>query len=133
MKVLAIDHGLKRLGFAISDDNHQFAAGLRVLSTSTNVSDVQLAIQVVNEQKPDRIIVGLPLGIDQKPTQQSLIVENFCKKVKKITGLEIVTWSEIGSSVGVTALARQKKKRHLDSEAARLLLQEYLDFINTGI
>jgi putative Holliday junction resolvase len=132
MKYLAIDHGTEKMGFAISDDYGKFAAPLvqRRINGST---DVDTALSVINEHKPDKIIVGFPLGLAGKPTKQSKIVENFIRITTERSGIEIIPWEESYSSEYAKVVAKAKNSKQIDSESARLLLQEYLDFKHSGI
>lgn len=133
MKVLAIDHGEKYMGFAISDDFGSFAAPLKVAEVTQNNSDVSLAIKVVNDEKPEIILVGLPTGLGFKPTQRSKRVMAFCDKLNQATGIEVKTWDETGSTIAAVALGKRSRSKRQDSEAARIILQEYLDFQHTHI
>lgn len=133
MKTLSIDHGEKRIGFAISDEDGYIATPLRQRIVSTNVSDIQVTIEEINEHNPDQILVGVPLGLEGKETQQSRRISAYINKIKMLTIIPILTWNESYSSVQAKQIAKKKRTRDIDSESARIILQEYLDFKNTGI
>lgn len=133
MKVLAIDHGEKYLGFALSDELGKFATRLPVVRIANSSSDVATALAVVKHYNPQLLLVGLPSGINFKPTQQSRRVRIFCDKLVAVTGIALKTWEETGSTIAAAKLAKIPARNRLDSESARIILQEYLDYQNTGI
>ena len=134
MKTLAIDHGVKRMGFALSDDEGNFASSLPVMTVSQQKDDIKTTSEVIESHQPNNILVGKPLGLNSKPTQQSLLIAGFIARLQEIFPGEIVEWNETYTTAQARNLLRTKgKKKFVDSEAARIMLQEYLDYQNTGI
>ena len=56
-KILSIDYGTKRTGFAISDDSKIFAFGLSTQETSNNLKYIQ---NIITKENVDTILIGIP-------------------------------------------------------------------------
>jgi putative Holliday junction resolvase len=136
MKILGIDYGEKRIGLAISDNKSIIAKALPPLKV-TSVSDAVAKVQrMVETQGVKRIIIGLPLGRQGNETQQSIKTRYFADALRNTNGIQVEYWNEaFSTSQALTKVGRSKKKqkKKLDSEAARIILQEYLDFQNEEV
>ena len=75
MKILAIDYGTKRTGFAISDVNKIFAFGLSTQETKNNITYIQ---SLLAKEKIDTIVIGLPKKLNNE----------FAEIVPKIQGFK---------------------------------------------
>jgi putative holliday junction resolvase len=119
--LLGIDYGRRRVGLAISDESESIAQGIdAVLRDKQNKFFIKL-------------IIGIPLGYNGKPTQMSNEVVEFASDLKELSGIEYVMWNETSTSEIARFNLRDTGKYNIDSEAARIILQEYLDFKKTGI
>lgn len=131
MMYLGIDYGEKRIGLAISDRNNSVAKAYGVIPH--NIKTPQLLSEIIVKEKVDGIVVGLPLGIDEKPTQASLRIEEYFQNIGDILQVPIYYINEEMSTVYANAslramhIIRKRKKTHIDQEAARIILQMYLD------
>ncbi len=130
MKILGIDYGKKRIGLAISDSLQILATPMPTLEVKS-ISDAISKLQnIIRSQNAKRVIIGLPLGSKGDETQQSIKVRYFANALKASNGSEIEFWNE---SLSTKRAEEGKQKRtvrmrkNIDSEAARIILQEYLD------
>jgi putative Holliday junction resolvase len=133
MKLLGIDYGKKRIGLAISDDTGQIAKALSPLKVNSVSDAVAKVHRITSSQKVKRIIVGLPLGTRGNETQQSIKTRYFADALKNTNGVAVEYWNEAfttSSAAKHIGRGKKTKKKKLDSEAARIILQEYLDFTN---
>ena len=64
MKLMAIDYGDVRTGVALSDVRGILASPFTVISESYMPKLVTKLLEVVDEQKPEKIIIGLPRNMD---------------------------------------------------------------------
>ena len=136
--VLSIDYGLKRIGLAISDPSRIFAFHYGVIENK-NLSYVIFEIQkIISEKEIDLIVVGMPYSMnkmDKSKGEMAKNVENFVKALKEKLTLEIKLVDETLSSFTAEENLRQsnlsskKMKKYIDSEAARVILEEYLNGI----
>ena len=128
MKILAIDHGTRKVGLAISDETGLVAARLPVLLVKNMDEACEGVQQICNDMAPEQILVGLPLRPDGSDTEQSEIVKIFIEKLKKYVDTQIVTANEaFTTQMAESGGLSRRQKQQSDSEAARLLLQDYLD------
>lgn len=125
-KYLAIDYGTKNIGLAISDESKTFAMQLAPVR---NRDGLNLILKVIRDFDVVRIIMGLPLGNDSKETKMSKAIKEFSKELLFKSGVEIIYWDE--SFTSKIASKSMRKKGSIDSESARIVLQEYLDFNNS--
>jgi putative Holliday junction resolvase len=138
MRVLGIDVGERRIGFAISDPSRTLARPLSTMtvSGSSNAIDavVELVARLQNEDDGlDEIVIGLPSQLDGAPTTATPRVVAFIDALKKRTTVTIATEGERLSSreaesrLAVHERDWRKRKQRLDAEAAAIILQDYLD------
>ena len=92
---------------------------------------VKLVWSMVEEDGYDHIVIGTPLTSDGDSTDMSLVVDEFAKSVKSITGLEVTLVNEHLTSKASDQLADESGSgRHDDSLAAMLIVQEFLNEID---
>lgn len=133
--VLSIDYGLKRIGLAISDESRSFAFPYNVIENKNFSFILSIIKKVINEKEIDLIIVGFPLNMDSTESSMTKKVLDFVKKIQEEIKIPIETIDERLSSFAASenlkdrGLTAKKLKEHIDVEAARLLLEEYLQKI----
>ncbi len=122
MKILGIDYGEKRIGLAISDEGRTFARELTILSPSQFWLQIQT---VIANNQITQIVLGWPLNMSGEMTQKTREVKTFGEKLEKLTEIKIEIIDERLSSVMAGKLPGGHK--NVDSLAAQILLQNYLD------
>ncbi len=131
-----MDVGDKRIGMAVSDALGWTAQGIATLERQGDRHDFEKLARLLEDHKPDRIVIGLPKNMNGTPGPQSQKVKDFGEKLQKLTDAEIVYWDERLTTVAahkalISADVRREKRKHkVDQIAAMLILQSYLDFIN---
>jgi putative Holliday junction resolvase len=121
-KILGIDFGEKRIGLAISDESQTFARELNILSPKKFFNQLN---QLISDEKISKIVLGWPLNMSGQETEKTREVENFKLQISKKTQLPVEVIDERLSSVMAKNLPGGKKD--VDSLAAQILLQNYLD------
>ena len=138
MRVLGIDLGRRRIGFAISDPSGMLARPMSVLTTERGSDQVgkvaaEVAKLVAEEDGLAQIVVGLPKHLDGTANEETPRVEKFIEALGARTGLPIAREDERLTSVEAESrLAERerdwkKRKERLDGVAAAIILQDYLD------
>jgi putative holliday junction resolvase len=122
MKILGIDYGHKRIGLAISDETQTFARELDILSPKQFWESLNLLIL---NHSIERIVIGWPLNMSGEATEKTKEVESFKVEVESKTNLPVELMDERLSSKMAESISGNKKD--LDSLAAQILLQNYLD------
>jgi putative Holliday junction resolvase len=131
---MGLDYGTVRIGVSVSDPLKIIAQGFTTLQNGQDVVDRILSI--VQEQAVERIIVGNPLNLRGEISTKAEEVQEFVKRLKAKTAVEIVMLDERFTSVmaqrsimtmGTKKKQRQNNKGKVDEVAAAILLQSYLD------
>lgn len=138
MRLLGIDHGLKRIGLAISDASGLVARELAIIHRTTNQEDFERINRMAREQHVTAIVVGLPFNDQAKPGDytQADTVRRWVERFQATTPLPIVLWDEQLTSADSRAISirqRRKARDPIDDLAARVMLQSYLDAVRDGL
>jgi len=135
MKHLGVDFGKSKTGLAISDELGLVARPFQILHIKNQQKLVDTIVDIIQQNKIEMVVVGLPLSWDEeksvpKDSEQTRTVRAFTNDLRRRISEEISAqipidyWDESFSS----AIAGQKfAKKPEDSEAAKIVLQEYLD------
>lgn len=136
-KLLGIDHGIKRIGVAISDASQLVARELCIIVRKSRAEDFAQLNRIVHEHRVEAIIVGLPLhDVTEGHYTQADTVRLWAKRFQDTTPLPILLWDEQLTSEDAKIIAqRQGRKidKPIDDLAARLILQSYLDALRDGL
>jgi putative Holliday junction resolvase len=137
-KLLCIDHGLKRIGLAVSDALGLTARELTVINRTSNVEDFARINHIVNEQRVVGIVVGIPLNSEAQPGEytQGDTVKRWIERYAQTTTIPIITWDEQLTSLDARELSIRKGRKvrdPIDDLAARVILQSYLDAVRDGL
>ncbi len=133
MRMLGLDIGERRIGVALSDPEGIIAIALTVIERKSEDAALKQLIDLTHEREVERIVIGLPLSLDGSLGKQAQAVQSFAKSLARRTELPVVTWDERLSTVAAermlaeAGVKRDKRKKHLDSVAAAIILQGYLD------
>ncbi len=135
-RVLAIDYGSKRVGLAISDELRMLARPIGFLENTNRLQKEILAI--IEKEKVGCVIFGLPRTLSGSDSEFTTIVRTFAEKLfikldtRKIEHhfhderlTSVMAKSNIAEQ-GWSKSKREEKYRQ-DEEAARIILQEFLD------
>ncbi|MBL8015503.1 MAG: Holliday junction resolvase RuvX [Candidatus Doudnabacteria bacterium] len=129
--IIGIDHGTKHIGLAISDETGLVAAPLDTITRTRNRQLEQQVAELINKKNlvVERFVIGDPLGLGGKPTQQSKLVKQFAENLQRLTGVPYTLWNETGSSFRAEQIDADK----IHEYSAVDILQAYLDFKRSGI
>lgn len=133
--VLAIDYGLKRVGLAVSDPGRTFAFPCDVIENKNSDYLVSQINNLILKKDVDLILIGMPYNPKSEKKSMESVVQNFINKLKKSTNIPIKTVDERLSSFAANenlkeaGLSAKKSKKYIDSEAARLLLEEFIQVL----
>ncbi len=122
MKVLGIDYGEKRIGLAISDESQTFARELTILSPKEFWQSLN---SLILNNSISLIVLGWPLNMSGEETEKTREVAGFKLQLESETNLPVVIIDERLTSQMAEHLPGGKK--NVDSLAAQILLQNYLD------
>ena len=125
-KYLGIDYGARRIGLATADGEAKLATPLATVSAPD-------LVPALKQHGPfEAVVVGLPRNLDGSDTPQTLAVRRFADDVlwRKLH-IEAVFQDEAATSAvaeeRLKASGKPFKPEQIDSEAAAIILQDYLD------
>lgn len=133
-RIASFDFGLKRIGYATSDELHITVSPKKLFNTDS----INLFQDITSTLVLDNVgllVIGLPIRLDNQETELMIKIREFAEKVKAISNLEYYFQDESYSTISATqiqiASGTKKKKRSQkgakDLIAAAIILK---DFIN---
>ena len=134
MKILGIDLGRARTGLALSDITELYAHPLCVISERREDSLAKKIISIIEENNVDKVVLGLPKNMDGSLGESAQRAIAFGEKLKEFLNITIVMQDERNTTVmahnylNATDVRGKKRKSVVDSVAATIILQDYLDF-----
>lgn len=133
MRILAIDHGEKRIGLAISDPTGTIANPLTVIKHVSRAIDAAQVANIASEQGAELIVIGQSFDEEGKPNLAGRRSARFGEALQEQTAIPIQMWDESFSTQKARAariqmgVSRKQRAGHLDELAATVILQSYLD------
>ena len=139
MRVLALDVGTRRIGVAFADTSVRIAIPREMIPVDEN--EFENIAKSLRLEKAEVLVCGFPRNSKGEATQQTALVQEFVEKLKQFLEEKGQILPEIRfqdeSLTSVTAEARLSSKKELtrkdrsdgivDSEAAAIILQDYLE------
>jgi putative holliday junction resolvase len=126
--ILCFDYGTARIGVASGQTLTRTATALTVLRNTKNGHPDWSRIQaLLDEWKPNIVIVGLPLNMDGTPSEMSARAEKFARQLHGRFGVTVDMFDERLSSFEARQGAQHDHANPVDHEAARLILESWLN------
>ncbi|HEY8432153.1 MAG TPA: Holliday junction resolvase RuvX [Sandaracinaceae bacterium] len=136
MRTLGIDHGERRVGLALSDEDGRIAHPHATLERRDPRALVSEVAAIVRERGVESIVVGLPLSLDGREGASARRARRFAERLGEETGVPVVLWDERMSTLaaeralGEAGVRKKAQRAVVDRVAAALVLQSYLDAVN---
>ena len=128
-KIMALDVGTKRIGIALSDYLQVIATPHSFIDRVPEVSAINEIIKIANENRVEKIVIGLPVNMDGTQGFQAQDCIDFSQK---ILGFDIIfederlTSEEAESRLRARKIDFRKNKGLVDQESACVILEQYL-------
>ncbi len=133
MRILGIDYGDARIGLALSDESETLASPLGTYKSQSMRKDVDYLAALAREKGAGRIVLGLPVSMDGREGDRVQKTKAFGSVLERVSGIDIVYKDERLSTVAAErtliecSVRREKRKEVIDTVAAQIILQNYLD------
>ena len=136
MRILGLDYGSRTVGTAVSDPLLLTAQGIGTIwrEKENHLRKTLARIEeLVKEYEIGTIVLGYPKNMNNTIGERAQKVLEFKEKLEQRTGLEVILWDERLTTVSAektlmeAGIRRENRKQYLDSMAAALILQGYLD------
>jgi putative Holliday junction resolvase len=130
--VIGLDHGSKRIGVAVGDEEIGQAFARPALLRRNVAADLAQIAALAAAERTTRVVVGLPRNMDGSEGAQAAAARAFGAQLGTI-GLEVdfvderlSSW-QAGEDLAAAGRRPERASGEKDSAAARLILQEWLD------
>jgi len=133
-RILGVDYGSQRVGLSLSDPLSIIAQPIEALKNDSSLFDHLQ--QLTTRENVKLIVVGMPLNLKGQHAQKADEVQKFIELLKAKLDIEVVVWDERFTTaiahqtmlaMGTKKKERQKKDGRIDSMAAAIILQGFLD------
>lgn len=130
MRILGIDYGDARVGVAVSDLLGLTSQGIRTIQNNKKM--LKELSEIINEYKPEKIVIGLPKNMDGSIGFRGEATYKFADSLKTVYDGEIVFYDERLSTVEATRFLNEtntrgkKRKKVLDTVSACIILDGYM-------
>lgn len=133
MRILAVDHGEKRIGLALSDPTGTIANPFKVIEHVSRLMDAAQVATLAQDNDVSLIVIGQSFDEEGLPNLAGRRAAKFADALKQQTSIPVVLWDEAFSTQDARAarielgVSRKKRAGHHDSLAAVVILQSYLE------
>ena len=131
-RLLGLDHGKRRIGVAVADSETGMAFARTAIQRRNLDHDLALVRELCTSEGVEQIVVGLPLNMDGTEGAQAADARAFGAQLSE-AGMDVVfederlsSW-EAAQRLAGAGRRPERASGELDSAAARLILQQYLD------
>ena len=124
MNLLAIDFGTKNIGLAKASTEVDVVLPFGVISNVDKNQAEQELVKLIKDQRVDKIIVGLPFGLDGKENNNTIRIREFVERLKKEVDVSFEFITEVFSSQAGDRMGVGVSR---DEKSAMVILQSYLE------
>lgn len=131
---LGLDYGLRRVGLAVGDTSRflAFACGAHVEGQDGSI--FKFLGEIIQTRQITGLVMGLPLKTDGTDGEITAKVRRFAVRLEEEFSLPVILWDERYSSQEADRWLRDKRrstKEDRDALAAEIILQSYLDSLDS--
>jgi putative Holliday junction resolvase len=133
MRILAVDHGEKRIGLALSDSTGTIANPLQVIKHVSRLLDAAQVADIATQHDAGLIVIGQSFDEAGNPNLAGRRAAKFAEALKEQSSIPVVLWDESFSTQDARAarielgVSRKKRSGHQDALAAVVILQSFLE------
>ena len=132
-RILAIDPGTKRVGLAITDETRAIATPLKAIDRTSWKKLLSEIKAVIGTYDAAAVVVGLPLNSDGSESFMSREARDMARKLGLSLDIPVylqderVTSYEARGRLWEQGIPPAQTKKFVDSEAAAIILTDFLD------
>ena len=135
MKYLGLDLGTRTLGVSISDITKTIASAYKTIHFNDEDYDeaIKQLTPIIKDENIEKIILGFPKNMNNSIGPRAEATLAFKEMLEKTFNLQVIMQDERLSTREATSymiqadMSRKKRKKKIDSLAANIILQTYLD------
>ena len=126
MQIISFDFGTKKIGVAVGQTKTKTSSPLEIIFNKNNKTNWDSIKSIIDEWRPDIILVGKPLNMDGTDSDIMKEVDVFFKKLKKITNIPCEYVDERLTSFEARQNLLELKTQLIDAQAAKILIDNWL-------
>ena len=126
MQILSFDFGTKKIGVAVGQTKTRTSSPLEVIFNKNNVTNWSKIHSIVEEWRPELILVGKPLNMDGTDSDIMKTVNIFFEKLNKITNIPCEYVDERLTSFEARQNLLEINTDLVDAHAAKILIDHWL-------
>jgi putative holliday junction resolvase len=133
MRILAVDHGEKRIGLALSDPTGTIASPLTVIKHVSRLLDAAQVADVASQNDVSLIVIGQSFDEEGNPNLAGRRAAKFAAALKEQTNIPVELFDESFSTQDARAtriemgVSRKNRSGHMDELAAVMILRSYIE------
>tara|TARA_B100000900_G_scaffold330551_1_gene291088 strand:+ start:575 stop:967 length:393 start_codon:yes stop_codon:yes gene_type:complete len=127
MQIVAFDYGTKKIGVAVGQTETYTSSPLQIIYNEhekTNWSEINI---LIDEWNPDLILVGKPINMDGTESDIMKRVDNFFKKLEKISNVDCEYIDERLTTFEAKEILGEDRVAEVDAHAAKILIDNWFD------
>ncbi|MDR1467043.1 MAG: Holliday junction resolvase RuvX [Oscillospiraceae bacterium] len=139
MKILGIDLGKARTGLAVSDSSEKLAFPLKTLKECSEENLLLNVLDIIKKANIKRVIVGLPKNMNATESKGADRARRFGRAIEnKTRNVEVIMQDERMTTIiahrylNDANVKSRKRKIIVDTVAATVILQSFLDLQNSS-
>ena len=133
MRILAVDHGEKRIGLALSDPTMMIASPFKVIKHVSRILDAAQVANLASENEVGLIVIGQSFDEEGNANLAGRRAAKFAEALKVQTNIPIELFDESFSTQDARAtriemgVSRKQRAGHMDELAAVMILRSYIE------
>ena len=127
MQVVAFDYGTIKIGVAVGQTETYTSSPLQIIYNDhekTNWNEIRM---LIDEWKPDLILIGKPINMDGTESEIMKKVDNFFKKLQKISNTKCEYIDERLTTFEAKEILGESKVAEVDAHAAKILIDNWFE------
>ena len=127
MQIVAFDFGTKKIGVAVGQTATYTSSPLQVILNKDDKVNWNEISRLLNEWKPELIIIGKPLNMDGTDSEIMKQVERFYQKLKKIYDTNYEYIDERLTTFEARQILEDTNINNVDANAAKILIDNWFE------
>ncbi len=127
MQIIAFDYGEKKIGVAVGQTSTNTSSPLQIIFNKDNKTNWISISSLLDEWKPDLILIGKPLNMDGSDSEIMKKVDKFYKELKSIYDADIEFVDERLTTFEAREILKDEKHDNVDAHAAKILIDNWFD------
>ncbi len=127
MQIIAFDYGEKKIGVAVGQTSTNTSSPLQIIFNKDNKTNWISISSLLDEWKPDLILLGKPLNMDGSDSEIMKKVDKFYKELKSIYDADIEFVDERLTTFEAREILKDEKHDNVDAHAAKILIDNWFD------